>query len=136
MRGYSVPVTNSNRPERMLVITSDDEPIGEIVTSVLQSQGYDCEDVWERKAILRLLRTSKKYDLIVSQVSALETEEKLLRRVLGPAKDIPLVAFAIRPPEQVPKLIYDRCTLLQSPFDNEQLAAVVKAALRRLHRTL
>lgn len=122
-------VTNSNRPKRILVITSD-EPIGEIVTSMLQSQGYHCEGVWEREAISGALKASEEYDLLFCQVSALEDGEQLLKWVLGPARHIPLIACAVRPPEQVPKSIYDRCTLLHLPFEKQQLVAVVQEALR------
>jgi DNA-binding response OmpR family regulator len=122
-------MTTSNRPKRILVITSD-EPIGELFTSVLQSQDYHCDGVWEHKAILRVLRTSRKYDLLLCQVSALENEGKLLKWVLGRARAIPLIAYALRPPEQVPKPIYNRCAFLQGAFVREQLLAVVQEALQ------
>jgi len=117
-----------NPTKRILVIAS--EPIAELVTAMLQGEHYECDGVWEHKAILRVLKAVENYDLLFCQVSALENEEKLLKWVLGPARDIPLVAYAARPREQVPKQILNRCTFLQGPFERQQLVAVVQEALR------
>lgn len=122
-------MATTNPVNRVLVIASD-EPMAEIVPAMLREHNYSCHGIWKRKAILQVLRTSKKYDLLFCQVSALEKEEKLLKWVLGPLRDIPLVACASRPPDAVPKVIYDRCTFLPVPFEKQQLVAVVQEALR------
>ena len=122
-------MSTADSGKKILVIASD-EPIAEIVSAMLRQNRYYCEAVWEHKAILRVMRSSQKFDLLFCQVSALENEEKLLNWVLGPARKIPLVACAVRLPKEVPMAIYDRCTFLQVPFEKEQLVAAVEQALR------
>jgi len=96
---------------------------------MLGTAGYECDEAWGHKAVLRALKRIEKYDLLFCQVSALEKEDKLLTWVLSRGKDIPVVACAARPREQVPKRIYDRCIFLQILFEREQLLSVVREAL-------
>jgi DNA-binding NtrC family response regulator len=121
-------MTTANQAKRILVVASD-EPIGEIVAAMLRTAGYECDEVCEHKAILRVLKRIAKYNLLFCQVSALEEEEKLLTWTLGTGRDTPLVACAARRPEGVPKAIYERCNFLQAPFDREQLLNVVRDSL-------
>ena len=121
-------MTTANPAKRILVVASD-EPIGEIVAAMLRTAGYECDEAWGHKVVLRALKRIEKYDLLFSQVSALEKEDKLLTWVLSRGKDIPVVACAARPREQVPKRIYDRCTFLQVPFEGQQLVELVRGAL-------
>jgi DNA-binding NtrC family response regulator len=96
---------------------------------MLGTAGYECNALWEHKAILRVLKRIEKYNLLFCQVSALEEERKLLTWALGAGKDIPIVACAARSPEGVPKVIYERCNFLQAPFDREQLLILVRETL-------
>ena len=123
-----VPMATANPAKRILVVASD-EPVAEIVPAMLRAASYECEGIWEHKAILRVLKRIENYDLLFCQVSALEKEEKLLASVLGPGRDIPLVACAARSREQVPKAIYERCAFLQVPFEQQQLVTLVRAAI-------
>lgn len=103
--------------------------MAEIVPVMLRTASYECDGIWEHKAVLRALKRIEKYDLLFCQVSALEREDKLLTWVLSRGRDIPIVACAARPREQVPKRIYDRCTFLQVPFERQQLVERVRGAL-------
>jgi DNA-binding NtrC family response regulator len=96
---------------------------------MLRTAGYECNALWEHKAILQALVRIEEYDLLFCQVSALEEEEKLLTWALGAGKDMPIVATAGRTPGCIPKVIYERCNFLQAPFDREQLLAIVRDAL-------
>jgi len=96
---------------------------------MLRTAGYECNALSEHKAILRVLKRIGKYNLLLCQVSALEKEEKLRTWALGAGKAIPIVAFAARSPEDIPKVIYERCNFLQVPFDREQLLKIVRETL-------
>lgn len=113
-----------------ILVIAHDEPIGEIVAAMLRTAGYECDEVYGHKAILRVLNRVEKYNLLFCQVAALEDEEKLLTWALGAGRDTPLIACAGRSREQIPKVIYERCTFLQGPFDREQLLNVVREVLK------
>jgi hypothetical protein len=85
----------ANPVPRILVIARD-EPIGEIVAAMLRGVGYECHVVSERKAILRVLKGVENYNLLFSQVAALEEEEQMLTWPLVAVRDIPIVACAAR----------------------------------------
>lgn len=112
-----------------ILVIAHDEPIAEIVAAMLRTAGYECDGVWGHKAILRVLKRVEEHDLLFCQVAALEDEEKLLTWALGAGKDMPIVATAGRTPGYIPKVIYERCTFLQAPFEREQLLTVVREAL-------
>ena len=120
-------MATANPAKRILVVASD-EPLAEIVPVMLRAASYQCDGIWEHKAILRALKRIEKYDLLFCQVSALEKENKLLTWILSHGRDIPLVACAARSREQVPKAIYERCTFLQVPFERQQLVTTVHGA--------
>ena len=124
--------TSSNPAPRILVIARE-EPIGEIVAAMLRSAGYASDFVCEKKAILRVLKRVERYSLLFCQVAALEGVEALLKWALGAGREIPIVACAARKKEHVPKVIYERCTFMQVPFDREQLLTVVRETLSATH---
>lgn len=124
--------TPSDPVPRILVIAHED-PIGEIVAAMLRSAGYACDFVCEKKAILRVLKRVENYNLLFCQVAVLEDVEKLLKWALGAGRDMPIVACAVRKKEHVPKVIYERCTLLQVPFEMDQLLTVVRETLKATH---
>jgi DNA-binding NtrC family response regulator len=102
---------------------------------MLRAASYECDGIWEHKAILRALKRIEMYDLLFCQVSALEKEDKLLTWVLSHGRDIPLVACAARSREQVPAAIYERCTFMQVPFERQQLVSVVQRAFEHCDQT-
>jgi DNA-binding NtrC family response regulator len=129
-------VTTSADPVPRILIIVSEQAIGEIVAAMLRTAGYECNVLWERKAILRSLKRTEKYDLLFCQVSALEGEEKLLTWALGAGKDMPIVATAGRTPGYIPKVIYERCTFLQAPFEREQLLNIVRETVETRFRNL
>jgi DNA-binding NtrC family response regulator len=116
-------------PARKIVVIIRDEPIAEIVASFLRMEGYECDVVWEQKAILRVIKQLEDYNLVFCQVAVLEDEEKLLTWALEARRDIPIVACAARNRERIPNAIYERCKFLQVPFEREQLLATVREAM-------
>ncbi len=124
-----LPMATSPNPVPRILVIAHEEPIGEIVVAMLRGEGYDCDSVCEQKAIFRVLKRAENYSLLVCQVAALEETKKLLTWALGAGRDIPIVACAVRNREHVPKVIYERCTFLQLPFEREQLLTVVRETL-------
>jgi DNA-binding NtrC family response regulator len=129
--GANVLTVACANPALGILVIAHDEPIGKIVAAMLRSEDYECEGVSEQKAILRVLKRVEDYRLLFCQVAALEEEEQLLKWALGAGRDIPIVACAARSREHIPKVIYERCTFLQLPFDREQLLNVVREALTK-----
>jgi DNA-binding NtrC family response regulator len=121
-------MTTANPAKRILVVAND-EAMGEIFPAMLRAAGYECDAVWEHKAILRMLKRVKKFDLLLCQMAALEKEEKLLAWILGVGKDTPLVVAAGRSWPEIPKVIQKRCSYLQMPFARDQLLSNVQETL-------
>ena len=115
-------------PKKILVITVD-EPIGEIVVSMLRTAGYECSTARGREETLDALKRASDYDLVFCQVAALEKEEEFLTWALGIGIGIPMVAAAGRTPGYIPKVILERCRFLQMPFEREQLLTIIEETL-------
>jgi DNA-binding NtrC family response regulator len=111
-----------NPTKRILVITID-EPLAEVIPALLRD-AYQCDSAYEHEAVLEALRQADEYDLIICQVAALEREEKFLAWALR--TEIPIISMAVRPVNQVSKVIRERCIFLQVPFEKEQLRAMVR----------
>ena len=97
---------------------------------MLRSADYECDAVSGQTAILRELKRVEDYKLLFCQVAALEEQEQLLTWALGGGRDTPIVACAARSREHIPKVISERCTFLQVPFDREQLLTIVREVLK------
>ena len=115
-------------PKKIRVITVD-EPIGEIVVSMLQTAGYECSAARGHEETLEALMRPAEYDLVFCQVAALEKEEEFLTWALGIGSGIPMVTAAGRTPGYVPRVILERGRFLQMPFDKEQLLTIVEDTL-------
>jgi DNA-binding NtrC family response regulator len=119
---------STDPPKKIKVITVD-EPIGEIVVSMLQTAGYECSAARGHEETLEALMRPAEYDLVFCQVAALEKEEEFLTWALGVGSGIPMVTAAGRTPEYVPRVILERGRFLQMPFDKEQLLTIVEDTL-------
>ena len=120
------PSTDS--PKKILVITID-EPIGEIVVSMLQTAGYECSTARGHEETLEALKRAADYDLVFCQVAALEKEEEFLTWALSIGSGVPMVTTAGRTPGYIPRVILERGRFLQMPFDREQLLNIVEETL-------
>jgi len=128
--------TLSGMKERILVV-NDDDPIREIICSMLTAAGYQCREATGGLNALSLLLESEEFDLIITDVLNDELGGiGLLERtkeshpdtpvvMVTAVHDISVVLVAIR------KGAYD---YLLTPFEREQLLTMVRRALE--HRRL
>lgn len=123
-------------PERILVV-DDEEPIREIVSSMLQNAGYECRQAGSGLEALSILEAGEKFELMLSDLMMPELDGiGLLERVKEKFPDIPVVMVtAVHDISVALAAIrngaYD---YLLKPFEREQLLAMVRRALenRRL----
>jgi len=124
------------QPERILVV-DDEEPIREIVSSMLTMGGYSCKQAASGLAALALLDSGEEFELMLSDLMMADLDgigllEKTKERfpdmpviMVTAVHDISVALAAIR------NGAYD---YLLKPFEREQLMATVRRALenRRL----
>jgi len=121
--------------ERILVV-DDEEPIREIVSAMLQSSGYQCQQAASGKQALALL-TGDSFELVLSDLMMADMDGiGLLERTKEKYPDMPVVMVtAVHDISVALAAIrngaYD---YLLKPFEREQLLATVRRALenRRL----
>ncbi len=122
--------------ERILVV-DDEEPIREIVTAMLQSSGYQCQQAASGKQALALLTSGDAFELVLSDLMMADMDGiGLLERTKEKYPDMPVVMVtAVHDISVALAAIrngaYD---YLLKPFEREQLLATVRRALenRRL----
>src|SRR5579864_7359933 len=122
--------------ERILVV-DDEEPIREVVTSMLGSAGYKCQQAGSGKEALAILDSGGQFELILSDLMMAELDGiGLLERTKERYPDMPVVMVtAVHDISVALAAIrngaYD---YLLKPFEREQLLATVSRALenRRL----
>src|SRR5581483_63743 len=122
--------------ERILVV-DDEEAIREIVTSMLSSAGYQCQQACSGKEALAVIESDPQFELVLSDLMMAELDGiGLLERAKEQYPDIPVVMVtAVHDISVALAAIrngaYD---YLLKPFEREQLLATVRRALenRRL----
>ena len=122
--------------ERILVV-DDEEAIREIVTAMLQSSGYQCQQAASGKQALALLTSGDSFELVLSDLMMADMDGiGLLERTKEKYPDMPVVMVtAVHDISVALAAIrngaYD---YLLKPFEREQLLATVRRALenRRL----
>ncbi len=122
--------------ERILVV-DDEEPIREIVTAMLESSGYQCQQAASGKQALALLTSGDSFELVLSDLMMADMDGiGLLERTKEKYPDMPVVMVtAVHDISVALAAIrngaYD---YLLKPFEREQLLATVRRALenRRL----
>ena len=127
---------NERLPERVLVV-DDEEPIREVVSSLLSSAGYKCTHAGSGLEALALLDSGEEYELMLSDLMMAELDGiGLLERTKERYPDMPVVMVtAVHDISVALAAIrngaYD---YLCKPFEREQLLATVRRALenRRL----
>ncbi len=123
-------------PERILVV-DDEEPIREIVTSMLSNAGYECQQAASGIEALAILGSGEEFELMLSDLMMAELDGiGLLERTKERYPDMPVVMVtAVHDISVALAAIrngaYD---YLLKPFEREQLVAMVRRALenRRL----
>ncbi len=123
-------------PERILVV-DDEEPIREIVCSMLVASGYTCEQASSGLEALSILESGEEFALILSDLMMADLDGiGLLERAKEKYPDLPVVMVtAVHDISVALAAIrngsYD---YLLKPFEREQLLATVRRALenRRL----
>src|SRR5882762_6821692 len=122
--------------ERILVV-DDEEPIREIVTAMLHSSGYQCQQAASGKQALALLTSGDSFELVLSDLMMADMDGiGLLERTKEKYPDMPVVMVtAVHDISVALAAIrngaYD---YLLKPFEREQLLNAVRRALenRRL----
>src|SRR5512146_50810 len=122
--------------DRILVV-DDEEPIREIVTSMLANAGYSCKQAGSGMEALAILESGEQFELILSDLMMAELDGiGLLERTKERFPDLPVVMVtAVHDISVALAAIrngaYD---YLLKPFEREQLLAIVRRALenRRL----
>ena len=117
--------------ERILVV-DDEEPIREIVTSMLANAGYSCKQAGSGLEALAILDSGEQFELILSDLMMAELDGiGLLERTKERYPDLPVVMVtAVHDISVALAAIrngaYD---YLLKPFEREQLLAIVRRAL-------
>jgi putative nucleotidyltransferase with HDIG domain len=122
--------------DRILVV-DDEEPIREIVTSMLANAGYNCQQAGSGMEALAILESGEQFELVLSDLMMAELDGiGLLERTKERFPDLPVVMVtAVHDISVALAAIrngaYD---YLLKPFEREHLLAVVRRALenRRL----
>ncbi len=130
----ALTIPTARKPERVLV-QDDEEPMREIIASMLTTAHYECRGVASPKEVLDILNSGEEIDLLLCGL--LETlEEDFFNRMSKQFPDIPVVTCSAC--HSISPLFlalrdgaYD---YLLKPFEREQLLNVVGRALE--HRRL
>src|SRR5437868_1976647 len=122
--------------ERILVV-DDEEAIREVVTSMLTSSGYRCEQAGSGKQALALLESGAQFELMLSDLMMAELDGiALLERSKEEYPDMPVIMVTAVHDISVAlaAIRNDAYDYLLKPFEREQLLAMVRRALE--HRRL
>ncbi len=116
---------------RILVV--DDEPqIRRVLSSSLQSAGYDVADVGTGKAALDTLRT-RRFDLVLLDINMPEMGGLETCRIIRLTSDIAVIMLTVRDSERdkIEALDAGADDYVTKPFSTQELLARIRAALRR-----
>jgi putative nucleotidyltransferase with HDIG domain len=122
--------------ERILVV-DDEEPIREIVTSMLSNAGYDCKQAGSGLEAIAILESGEQFELMLSDLMMPELDGiGLLERTKEKFPDMPVVMVTAVHDISVAlaALRNGAYDYLLKPFERDQLLAMVRRALenRRL----
>jgi DNA-binding NtrC family response regulator len=125
-------LTRSNIAAARILVVDDEEPIREIVVSILSGAGYECREAANGLEALQLLHAGEKFDLMLTDVmmdrldgigllERTKVEFPEMPVVMGsPVNDISVILIGLR------KGAYD---YLLYPFNREELLDMIRRAL-------
>src|SRR5690349_22535804 len=124
-------------PAERILVVDDEEAIREVVTSMLGSAGYKCQQASSGKEALAILDSGGQFELILSDLMMAELDGiGLLERTKEKYPDMPVVMVTAVHDISVAlaALRNGAYDYLLKPFEREQLLATVRRALenRRL----
>src|SRR5690349_10932158 len=124
-------------PAERILVVDDEEAIREVVTSMLGSAGYKCQQASSGKEALAILDSGEEFELILSDLMMAELDGiGLLERTKEKYPDLPVVMVTAVHDISVAlaALRNGAYDYLLKPFEREQLLATVRRALenRRL----
>ncbi|PYX81511.1 MAG: two-component system response regulator [Acidobacteria bacterium] len=124
-------------PADRILVVDDEEPIREIVVSMLRSARYECQQAASGVEALALLNSGEEFELMLSDLMMPEMDgSTLLERIKERYPDLPVVMVtAVHDISVALQAIRDGAyDYLLKPFEREQLLATVRRALenRRL----
>jgi putative nucleotidyltransferase with HDIG domain len=117
--------------ERILVV-DDEEPIREVVCSMLQNASYQCKQACSGVEALTILSTDNNFQLVLTDLMMPEMDGVgLLEVVKAKHKELPVVMVTAVHDISVAlaSIRYGAYDYLLKPFEREQLLAVVRRAL-------
>ena len=115
-----------------LLIVDDEEPIREIMTSMLSPQGYEIVRAEHGEEALAILNSEGKFDLVISDIMMPRVDGIMLLQAIK--KQYPKLPVLIASPvcdKDVIKRTYElgACAYLMEPFERYQLLDAVSSAL-------
>jgi putative nucleotidyltransferase with HDIG domain len=124
-------------PTERILVVDDEEPIRDVVTSMLGSVGYKCQQAGSGREALAILDSGGQFELILSDLMMADLDGiALLERTKERYPDVPVVMVtAVHDISVALKAIRDGAyDYLLKPFEREQLLATARRALenRRL----
>ena len=132
------PIQNRGTPERILVV-DDDEPMRQIIVSMLVHGGYECREAVGGLEALALLESGEEFDLMLTNLMMPQMDGiVLLARTKDKYSDMPVV---------LETSVYDVSVVVTAirngafdyllrPFDRDQLLAVMRRALDHHRSTM
>jgi putative nucleotidyltransferase with HDIG domain len=119
-------------PADRILVVDDEEPIREIVASMLRSARYECQQAASGVEALALLNSGEEFELMLSDLMMPEMDgSTLLERIKERYPDLPVVMVtAVHDISVALQAIRDGAyDYLLKPFEREQLLATVRRAL-------
>jgi DNA-binding NtrC family response regulator len=117
-----------------ILFVNDEEPVREIISSMLTSAGYECRAVESGLDALAMLAAGEQFELVLTDLLNWPMDGlSLLLRIKEKVPDMPVVvASAVHDDAVVDECLRNgACEYLFMPFTREQLLAAVVRALRR-----
>jgi DNA-binding NtrC family response regulator len=117
-----------------ILAVNDEEPVREIISSMLTSAGYECRAVESGLDALAMIAAGEEFELVLTDMLNWPMDGlSLLLRVKEKLPDMPVVvASAVHDDNLVNECLRSgACEYLFMPFELEQLLASVTRALKR-----
>ena len=116
-----------------ILAVNDEEPVRDIISSMLTSAGYECRAVESGLDALAMFAAGEEFELVLTDMLNWPMDGlSLLLRIKEKLPDLPVVvASAIHDDTLVNECLRNgACEYLFMPFELEQLLATVSRALR------
>lgn len=113
-------------------VVQSEEPMREIIISMLTAAGYLCQEAESGEEALALLDSDKQFDLVLSEVMLVRLDGiQMMERITQKYPDVRVVFVSSVHDDSVALTAIQRgaCDYLRKPFDRSQLLTIVRRAL-------